>query len=182
MLSKITTTALLLAMSGCAQPDQGADRLGTDDTKADQYQGELAFEDADLQCFNGEIEIGIYAGAGFVEESIYGMGDLQPNASNVVKIRVPSDRTYELSKNTIFTTDGAGNDTAQVLYLDGNEIVPVLHFYYDHEEGFLRGHYALPNYKTFERDGSSFELIHGFGDSTSLTEAMNCYDYTFGDA
>lgn len=182
MLSRITTMSLLFCMSGCAQTGPSAGDRSADDTKADQYQGDLAFEDAYLQCFNGEVEIGIYADAGFVEESIYGMGDLQSDATNVVKIRVAGERTYEFAQNTVFTTDGAGNDTAQVLYLDRNEIVPVLHFYYDHEEGFLRGHYALPNYKTISRDGSSFELIEGFGDSTSLSESMECYDYTFGDA
>ncbi len=182
MTTRITTLALLLALGACAQTGPNSESQTPDESKADLYEGELAFEDAYLQCFNGEVEIGIYAGAGFVEESIYGMGELQPDATNVVKIRIPGERTYVFSQNTIFTTDGAGNDTAQVLYLDGNEILPVLHFHYDHEEGFLSGHYALPNYKSVERNGDTFELVNGFGATTSLTSAMNCYDYTFGDA
>ena len=179
MKTPLLVTSLLLSLAACGQVDEGL--LTADEGRADTLSG-LAFEDAYLQCFDGEVEIGFYAGGKFIEESMYGMGDLEFDPANVIKIRIPGDRVYELSANTVFTTDGAGNDTFQVLYLDRNDIVPVVHLLYDHEEGFLRGHYSLPNFKTINRSGqASFEIIEGFGPENDVGEPMNCYDYTYGD-
>jgi hypothetical protein len=181
---KILCLVSTAALFSCAtNPPTQSDQSSSAPQKADEITNNaLAFEDAYMQCFDGNVEIGIYADGDFVEESLYGMGDLQFSPLNRIKIR-NGEEIVELAQNTLFTTDGAGNDTFQVLYLDGNEIVPVVHMYYDHEQGWLDGYYALPEIKTGTRnDGSIWANVVGFGENIAFEgESMNCYDYTFGD-
>ena len=183
-LNCMAALALPLMFTACTDLVEGDGNPAPGGGKADEgsARGELAFDDAYLQCFDGHIEIGVYAEGVLVEESMYGMGDLVLDPANVIKIRVPGDRTYVIDKNTIFTTDGAGNDTFHALYLDGSDIAPVIHLYYDHEEGFLQGFYSLPDYRTITRAEETFELIVGFQSPTALSNSsMNCYDYTYGN-
>lgn len=99
------------------EPDSGSSPGGKPDNPG-SAEIPLAFDDAYFQyfqCFDGEVEIGIYDES-FAEERIYGMGDLELDAANIIRIRANGE-IHEFEQNTIYTTDGAGNDTVQVLYL-----------------------------------------------------------------
>jgi hypothetical protein len=173
--------ATVLATAACSEP-QEASELGDLEAADTLDSSGLAFEGAHLQCFDGEVEIGIYADGGFSDESIYGMGgDLFFDPGNVIKIREPNGKIHVIDQNTVYSTDGAGNDTVQALYLDGNDIEIPIKLYYDHEVGYVVGHYAIPTYKTVTNNGKTFDLINGFGSRVEVGEEMNCYDYTYGD-
>jgi len=146
-------------------------RWHTRDSEANERTG-LYFEDAYLQCFDDEVEIGIYAGD--ILESWGGMGDVRVTPNNRVEIRNADGEFLTFDENIVASTDGAGNDTFQVLFLDSYGVEIVLDLHYDHELGHLAGHWSEPVWY-----GETH--LDGFDDRHDVAEEMNCYDYTYGD-
>ena len=86
-------------------------------------------------------------------------------------------KIYTIDRNVLATTDGAGNDTFQVLFTEegrGYEFVMDLHR--DHEEPFLVGFYALPELEVIDDpQGGPQTVLTGFTERRVLDdESMPC--------
>ena len=186
-MCKWTLGALVCALTlGCGVPEP-AERAGAagkaDDTDRAEAGGVpvLLFEDADLQCFDGRVEIGLYGPQMTESELYFDLTDTAYRPGNTIKIRVVGGRTHVIDKSVFGVTDGFGNDTYQVMEVTPYGLREVTNLHYDHEEGWLRGYYALPQYTMTQTADGPRELIEGFGPRVDLPgHAMECYAHTFG--
>ena len=177
---KLPILGALLLFGACAQDPGLLEDTELDDgaTTTAETSTDLAFEGADLQCFDGTTEIGLYATGAGISETGNGLGDIILNPGNQIHIRTGGE-IHVINQNVLVSTDGAGNDRYQVLDQGGSGFSIAIDLYYDHEQGFLDGYYALPEYRTLPWGETYFE---GLSDHLEIFgEALNCYDYTYGD-
>jgi hypothetical protein len=127
------------------------------------------------------VEIGLY-GPQMLESNLYfGLAEAAYRPGNTIKIRVAGGRTHVIDKSVFAVTDGFGNDTYQVMQVTDRGLREVANLSYDHEEGWLRGYYTLPQYRVTNTAAGPREMIVGFGRPVELPDdAMECYAYTFG--
>jgi len=187
-MRKWTMGALVCVLAlGCGVPETtrnptlAGGKADEEDEASARRVPALSFEDADLQCFDGRVEIGLY-GPQTIESSLYfDLAEAAYRPGNTVKIRAAGGRTHVIDKSVFAVTDGFGNDTYQVMEVTDYGLREVTNLHYDHEEGWLRGYYALPRYAVTNGAGGPREMIEGFGQRTDLPDfAMECYAYTFG--
>ncbi len=107
-------------------------------------------------------------------ESGGGMGDVALTPGHRIEIRGADGRFLTFDENIVATTDGFGNDTFQVLFVDSYGIELVVNLHYDHELGHLAGHWEEPQWW-------DDRYLSDFGDRHHVAEEMNCWDYTYGD-
>lgn len=141
---------------------------------------EITFKDADLKCYDGSVEIGIYHPGmpAVLSGEEFKISDLAKQ-NITIKIR-RGQQVQEFVNQTIAVEDGAGNVRYHTLTTntqpDGQsmDLLEIMNLDYDHEEGFLTGFYAV---RVPKSDPSTF--TYKLVNMESYT--MNCFDYTYGD-
>jgi hypothetical protein len=147
----------------------------------DCLAGDIQFLNANLKCFDGATEIGIYNPEKVQIESGDGFS-LDQAAKQKIKIKIRHQgQIYEFANQTIAIQDGFGNTRYNTIAMDlragGNsmDVFVLMSLDYDHESGFLSGHFAIEIPPKEEFQSKSYVTI------PLKADTMNCYDYTFGD-
>jgi len=135
-------------------------------------------KDADYYCKADGLEVGIFYDRDTMIESGVFTPFIKPIFSDknyIIIVRKGDDTSITLH-NLIATTDGAGNDSFQVLALGAGGFEIVAEMTYEHEGGYIAGYFKEPIRRQYPlcEYGESCKPIVGFQDKKVILDQAQC--------